>query len=1678
MATSIKNATTNAVSSTESVDALIFDYSAAAPQSATLTGTGNESLKGSSSARDLFVGSSGRNTVVGYGSEDTIQFNYTGFSIIEGTDDVLLSGSGDSALVIKNGKGRALGITKTAGSAPSYAYYGGSYGGTQKTVIQNFMNALDSTEKVGTEALDEAVKSASGGKFETMSALISQATLDCEEHGSDTFLRDDCGIILNNADTGAITGWDAGGANTKTAISVVPESGKFGTAFSENSFTTNGLTFELEKNFSSLTDVQKRIWQGLKTWWAGKSLDLIAESYGTGFTFDKASVKKITVKFTTGNGFLAQVRHSYTDEDGLATALELDINMKYYKNTDLDDVNGKSDDATAGYLDRVISHELTHAIMASTINGFSKLPAYIKEGMAELTHGIDDERGNDITVLAKDAKKLSTSLSDATDASKVKASGVNAPSYAGGYILLKYMAKQSATFTANSGQAAASGAHAVTDDELVEAPKLLIYDKGKAKVTVTADYTDTSLSPTSASSLATTVTLIDATQATLSMAITGGPKAGTINIGTKGGTLIGGSTGADKLYGNTGADVFVYSVGGGSDVVGNTKDKDTMYTAADKIVIVDSSITADNAENYLGFKDAKSSLTLTFKGDKKSKLTINKDAAETPVTIELRSELGGSVLKTVTHNTAIDGVALSSNYATATVSSVASGAVIDASALNSQIKTIDATAATVPVHLIGNMLATSISLGSGGGTAQGGYDYVNDKGFDDKMYGGDGADVFVYSLGGGKDQINNFNGKTDKIVLQGIGDITTIPTTGDISYAEKGSNLVLTINGNGKKGTLTINNPNGQVKIYKDTDLNNPILENGVELPDYTGYNKNKTAVTLGASESESTAAASKTISIDLIGEGYSNGIKEIDASVFVGKSSLVGNGNANAIKSAIGGGTVDGGSGAKATGDKLYGNVGADTFIYKLTSVGGGTDVIGGDKKFAAGNYDTQDVVHIIDSTTALSRSDLVITDKADVVTVKFNSDKKSQLTINKASSDTAVKFILEGKDSAMSQFTHGEIPTGVGYGLKGGKIDYTTLTVGGAASNSTINTSEIHSQIKNIDMLEQTTGAVYVVGNDAANAITLGAAGGTVDGGAGNDKIFGNTTASGGITYMYTVGEGNDEINGYNGSKDSIVINGYSTAIDTSNSKMFKDSGKDITITLPNATTNKSGKLTIKNTNGQLTILGRDTDNNVIHLLDYGKNLPDSVNMGFNSNKTIMTIGGGAQLGSENTFKLNDYGINLKELDASAYSTTSLHLIGSNTKASIIHAGAKGSTLEGAHSGADKLYGNDGIDSFVYNVTGNGKDEIYSLNGAQGDEIILLGYTGTAIDTSKKTEFDDNGKDITLSFTGGGKLTVKAPTGQLKVYSGTKDETTGAITKSEDAVLTYDSNLPKGVEYNANKTAITLGSAIEGHSTSYEINASKENAYSVKLTTINASAYTGSVNLVGNSNNNVIYSSKAASTIDGGAGADKLYGTSKVKDTFVYNIDGSKDQVFNYDYADGGDVIRINGSNDAVVKATYNGKTLVLTCEDKDGNRNVTGTLTINGIETGTNKYANIDTTTKVAIQIGEGTENVYLFQNNKTKNVKLTGSTDSDAKIYVNQDPSTETTTADQQLSGAEDYWFIQSDGVDELSKNDELKSIMEIAPMPDNAVDLEDFSEINKKIVQNLGANAMGRRKLKK
>lgn len=124
-------------------------------------------------------------------------------------------------------------------------------------IIHNFVEALTTTSKTGTAAVDEALKAVGAKNYLTFKAnfVSAQSGLSTEQ-----FLKKYCGIDITNTDVGAITGSDASGKasgkTTKTAENIVPESSKLKEPTDEqySSFTKNGLKVNVTYEFDSYGD--------------------------------------------------------------------------------------------------------------------------------------------------------------------------------------------------------------------------------------------------------------------------------------------------------------------------------------------------------------------------------------------------------------------------------------------------------------------------------------------------------------------------------------------------------------------------------------------------------------------------------------------------------------------------------------------------------------------------------------------------------------------------------------------------------------------------------------------------------------------------------------------------------------------------------------------------------------------------------------------------------------------------------------------------------------------------------------------------------------------------------------------------------------------------------------------------------------------------------------------------------------------------------------------------------------------------------------------------------------------------------------------------------------------------------------------------------------------------------
>ncbi|MBD3879213.1 MAG: hypothetical protein SR1Q5_05955 [Quinella sp. 1Q5] len=557
---------------------------------------------------------------------------------------------------------------------------------TQQNVIKRFMHSLDlNAITSGKDALSQAIAYASGGYLTDITTAINKMLKELDTYGATNFLANRCGINLSNADTGAITGSDAGGFKAKTAASIVPESGKLNTSFNANSFTTkDGLTIRLYS--AATTDDEKYMWRALKTWWAEAGLTLIKQSYGYSLADDDATVKYLTIQFKKDKSSKYLAATSYPQYiNGHYTRL-LTINTAQYKNFASGDVNGESP-GTKGYLDRTLAHELTHVVMMSKVDSCRSLPQFILEGLAELTHGIDDLRTDVIKSLADNPTKLKSSLSLSTGSG-------NANAYAGGYIFLRWFAKQAALNYSSVN-------HSLTLDT-----GKLIFGDAKANSIVGDAGKDSIFGAAGNDTLkgngGKDILWGDEGDDKLY----GGSNHDTLNGGA-GNDSISGGTGNDKLTGGKGDDVFVYT--SGNDII-------TDYAAGDRIYLN----TSDISKSTVSGSDVIFTVgtgKISIQGAKGKQINLLDTSGKEYSTI-----VGGTTL--IVNDLTISPVTVSSS-----------------------VKIIDGSERTTPVKITGNSLANTIQGGSSKDTIYGksGNDSITGNAGNDILFGDAGKDT----IGGG-----------------------------------------------------------------------------------------------------------------------------------------------------------------------------------------------------------------------------------------------------------------------------------------------------------------------------------------------------------------------------------------------------------------------------------------------------------------------------------------------------------------------------------------------------------------------------------------------------------------------------------------------------------------------------------------------------------------------------------------------------------------------------------------------------------------------------------------------------------------------------------------------------------------------------------------------------------------
>ena len=625
---------------------------------------------------------------------------------------------------------------------------------TAQSVIKNFMASLDSTSKQGTAALDEAVAKVS--KFSSWSELVNTMAADCESYGTDGdgFLKDCCDIILDNTDTGAISGLDAGGGSTKTADSIVPENGAW-TYPTSTSFTIQGLTVNVPEE-SNLSDSARWIVGALYTWWIDESLSLIKSSFGYSFNESGTSVKELTISFyNSSDGKMAA---SFYSNGQKSSELQLRINLNYFEGIDTSDPNGvaPSSSGALNYLDRTIAHELVHAVMSANVDWYANLPTFFKEGSAELVHGIDEKRYSTIKTLSTNATTLKSSAT--------AGSGVN--SYAAGYIALRYLAKQAA-----EGRDPSVAINPVSDDATDTLPAT--NDTVPATTDTVPATTDTvASSSTTFDGVTLKITgaldsdvwlggvnlltgetnpygnaaavVLDASEMTDAHFLAGNTLDNSIVAGNAGSTMWGGTAGNDTLQGGAGVDNFWYVLGCGQDAAinfatGTTGDVMTLLGGGLAVVLRDgnfmSAVMVDGGTFASVVDDATADVAINFSFD-----GANVNAFK----------IGNT---NVTNNFTYEGddvIYLGGNASDA-LNILTAGATVNLNDDNfSSVENLNAAFSGGSNVLFGDAAANQIYSGGNGSQLWGGGGIA-----DDILIGGTGTDVFHFGAGEGNDVIVN-----------------------------------------------------------------------------------------------------------------------------------------------------------------------------------------------------------------------------------------------------------------------------------------------------------------------------------------------------------------------------------------------------------------------------------------------------------------------------------------------------------------------------------------------------------------------------------------------------------------------------------------------------------------------------------------------------------------------------------------------------------------------------------------------------------------------------------------------------------------------------------------------------------------------------------------------------------
>lgn len=175
-------------------------------------------------------------------------------------------------------------------------------------------------------------------------------------------------------------------------------------------------------DFSALGDLDRRaILNGLKGYWLNEAEQLVLSSFGIQ---GDGSTLTVNLDFTDGAGNVLASVSGTGGAGGKVDNQSLNIDLADFLPANLP--NGGS---APYYNDRIIAHEMVHAIMGRSMN-FTALPNWFKEGTAEAIHGADERLSGDTA-----GGTSTAAIVAAFNADDVSASA----GYSGGYAAVRYM---------------------------------------------------------------------------------------------------------------------------------------------------------------------------------------------------------------------------------------------------------------------------------------------------------------------------------------------------------------------------------------------------------------------------------------------------------------------------------------------------------------------------------------------------------------------------------------------------------------------------------------------------------------------------------------------------------------------------------------------------------------------------------------------------------------------------------------------------------------------------------------------------------------------------------------------------------------------------------------------------------------------------------------------------------------------------------------------------------------------------------------------------------------------------------------------------------------------------------------------------------------------------------------